>query len=215
RAATPTAAGTATPGPPGFAAAAAAAAVAATAATDLHREALAVLLRLLLGEGNGRLPPTVFLQKPPVLHRVRGADAVRRLVLEQPAQQVEPPRVEGREVGGEVLGLVLGEILLVAGQLRNALPDRLVGRAQEAEDLEQLVVVVRPGEERPAGDHLGQDAPAGPHVDVGGVGDGTEEHVGSAVPQGDHLVREGVDGYSERPGQAEIRELKLALGRDK
>lgn len=62
-------------------------------------------------------------------------------------------------------------------------------------------------EERPARSDFVEDASDAPHVDGGGVLGGAQQHVGRAVPQGDHLVRIRLrrDGLSA--GQAEIGQL--------
>ena len=61
------------------------------------------------------------------------------------------------------------------------------GRAEHGQDGGELVRLVEAGEERLAGDELGQDAAAAPDVHRGGVG-GAQQHLRGAVPQGHHLV---------------------------
>jgi hypothetical protein len=59
--------------------------------------------------------------------------------------------------------------------------------------------------------HLGVDAGEAPHVDGGGVELGAEQDLGRAVPQRDHLVREGAHGDAEGARQPEVRELHVPL----
>ena len=74
-----------------------------------------------------------------------------------------------------------------------------------------MVLVRRAGEQRAAGVHFRHDAPGGPDVDAGVVGPAAQEDVRRAIPQGDDLVGEGVDGDAERAGETEIRQLQLAF----
>ena len=73
------------------------------------------------------------------------------------------------------------------------------GRAEHGQDGGELVRLVEAGEERLAGDELGQDAAAAPDVHRGGVG-GAEQDLGGAVPQRDHLQGEGLSNaiYTQR-----------------
>ena len=74
-----------------------------------------------------------------------------------------------------------------------------------------MVFVGGPGEKRAAGVHFGHDAAGGPDVDGGVVGAGTKENVGSAVPEGDNFVGEGVDGDAEGPGETKVGKFELTL----
>ena len=79
-----------------------------------------------------------------------------------------------------MVGEVLPHHVSVAGPV-------LLGRgAEHGEDPAQLVRLVVAGEERLPGDQLGQDAAAAPDVHRGGVG-GAQQHLGSSVPQRNHL----------------------------
>ena len=57
----------------------------------------------------------------------------------------------------------------------------MVGRAQEADDLDELVEGGGAWEERVEEEHLGDDAAAGPEIDLGAVLGGVEEDFGGAV----------------------------------
>ena len=70
------------------------------------------------------------------------------------------------------------------------------GRAEHGQDGGELVRLVEAGEERLAGDELGQDAAAAPDVHRGGVG-GAQQHLRGAVPQGHHLDHGKVINHSE------------------
>ena len=70
------------------------------------------------------------------------------------------------------------------------------GRAEHGQDGGELVRLVEAGEERLAGDELGQDAAAAPDVHRGGVG-GAQQHLRGAVPQGHHLHHGKVINHSE------------------
>jgi len=103
------------------------------------------------------------------------------------------------------------EIALVFGELADAGPGALAGRAHDAEDFLELVFVCGAREERAACVHFGHDTAGGPDVDAGVVGAGAEEDVRGAVPEGDDLVGEGVDGDAEGAGEAEVGEFELAF----
>ena len=103
------------------------------------------------------------------------------------------------------------EVGFVFGELADARPAALRRRPHDPEDLLELVFVRRAGEQGPSRVHFSHDAAGGPDVDAGVVGSRAEEDVGSAVPEGDDLVGEGVDRNAECSGQTEIRELELAL----
>lgn len=100
---------------------------------------------------------------------------------------------------------------LVLGEGGDAGPGALAGRAHETENLLQLVLVRGAGEEGAAGVHFGHDAAGGPDVDAGVVGARAEEDIRGAVPEGNDLIGEGVDGDAEGPRKTEIGEFELAL----
>lgn len=103
------------------------------------------------------------------------------------------------------------EVGLVFGELGNAGPGTFRWSSHQPEDLLQLVFVCRPWEERSSRVHLCHDTSSRPDVDAGVVGPATQEDVGGAIPQGDDLVRERVNGDTEGPGKTKIAELELAL----
>jgi len=74
----------------------------------------------------------------------------------------------------------------------------------ELEDLEDLVDLAVPAEQRLLLDHLREDAADGPDVDAETVLLLAEEDLGGAVPEGLDLVREGLDGEGEGAGEAEF-----------
>ena len=146
--------------------------------------------------------------------RLAGTDAHLGPQLQHLAQQVQPQCIHLRQDRVQALRRKVVEVRLVLGKLADTGPGALRRRAHEAEDLLQLIVVGRAGEQRPAGVHLRHDAAGGPDVDAGIVGAGAEQDVRGAVPQRDDLVGEGIDGDAKRPRQPEIRKLELALGVD-
>ena len=76
---------------------------------------------------------------------------------------------------------------LVVRQAGDAGPHLLGGRAQSAEDLEELVNLRVSREEGAARDHLGKDAANRPHVNRAGVLAPAKEDLRSTIPQGNHL----------------------------
>ena len=119
---------------------------------------------------------------------------LQHLVQEIPGQGVP---VHVRDEIENVPGLEVDEVVPQHGRLVR--PVRHGGRAEELEDLGELVRLVLAGEERLAGDELGQDAAAAPDVHRGGVG-GAQQDLGGAVPQRDHLQGEGLSNaiYTQR-----------------
>lgn len=90
-------------------------------------------------------------------------------------------------------------------------PRTLAGGAHEAKDFLELVFVGGAWEEGTAGVHFSHDAAGGPDVDAGVVGSGTKQDVWGAVPEGDDLVGEGVDGNAKGSSETEIGEFELPL----
>lgn len=148
--------------------------------------------------------------EPGVLQGVCGGDAHLGAELEHAVEEVEADLVDLGQDQAEILGGVDGEVALVLWELGDAGPRALRGRAHQAEDLLQLVLVGGAGEQRAARVHLGHDAAGGPDVDAGVVGAAAEQDVRGAVPQGDDLVGEGVDGDAKGAGEAKVGELELA-----
>ena len=89
---------------------------------------------------------------------------LQHLVQEIPGQGV--PVHVGDEIEN-VPGLEVDEVVPQHGRLVR--PVRHGGRAEELEDLGELVSVVVAGEEGLPGDDLGEDAAAAPEVNRGGV----------------------------------------------
>jgi hypothetical protein len=78
------------------------------------------------------------------------------------------------------------------------------------EDTVELVDLGVAGEERLLGDHLSEDDTDGPDVHRRRVHLLTEQDLGRAVPQRDHLVRVFLDGETEGARQSEVGDLELA-----
>ena len=87
-----------------------------------------------------------------------------------------------------------------------------------AEDELELVEVVLPREEVPAGEHLREDAPHGPDVDGEGVLVHREHQLRGAVPAGRHVLghERGVvlGGGREPAGHPEVADLEFAVAVD-
>lgn len=66
----------------------------------------------------------------------------------------------------------------------------ICGSAGAPEDLEQLVDLRVPWEQRPLVHHLRKDAAHGPDVDGGRVVAGAQQDLRRAVPEGHHLHRQ-------------------------
>ena len=96
-------------------------------------------------------------------------------------------------------------------KLGDAGPGALGWCAHYTEDFLKLVLVCGAGKEGPAGVHFCHYAACRPDVDTGVVGAGAEEDVGSAVPEGDNFIGEGVDGDAEGAGEAKVGEFELAF----
>mmetsp|Transcript_12080 Transcript_12080/g.30515 ORF Transcript_12080/g.30515 Transcript_12080/m.30515 type:complete len:653 (-) Transcript_12080:267-2225(-) len=131
----------------------------------------------------------VKLGKVLVLQRVERRDALAGLVHQHALQQVQAQRVQHGQRAGQRLRAPLGEVVLEVRELAHVGPRGLVGGAQHAEDVEDLVDLAVAGEERAAADHLRKDAADGPDVNGRGVVLGAQEDLGRAVPQRDHQLR--------------------------
>lgn len=134
-----------------------------------------------------------------------------RSQLQHPRDQIQPHLIDLRKEHAQILGRVDVEIGLVFGKLADSRPGAFGGSTHNAEDFLKLVFVGGAGEEGAAGVHFGHDAAGGPDVDAGVVCAGAEEDVRGAVPEGDDLVGEGVNGDAEGAREAEVGELELAL----
>jgi hypothetical protein len=119
--------------------------------------------------------------------------------------------VELRDHLVQVLGFPLGKLVPVA-QSRDARPDVLPGRAEQLEDVEELLELGVAGEERLLPRELGEDAPDGPDVHRGGVVRAAQQNFGSSVPQRDDLVRVRFNRHGEGASEAEVGNLDDVLG---
>ena len=153
-----------------------------------------------------------------MLQGLCGGDALSGLIEKHSLEEVNSIGSELVEGWLRVVRLAfrltrVGEFLLGQGIRRvgvghHAGPVLRRRRAQESAYLQQLVEIVLPGEEWDAGDHLQDDAPDGPHINGRPIRGVAEQHIRRAIPQGDYLVRELRDGDTERPPEAEIRQLE-------
>mmetsp|Transcript_36102 Transcript_36102/g.93777 ORF Transcript_36102/g.93777 Transcript_36102/m.93777 type:complete len:558 (-) Transcript_36102:101-1774(-) len=153
----------------------------------------------------------VKLGKVLVLQRVERRDALAGLVHQHALQQVQAQRVQHGQRAGQRLRAPLGEVVLEVRELAHVGPRGLVGGAQHAEDVEDLVDLAVAGEERAAADHLRKDAADGPDVNRRGVVLGAQEDLGRAVPQRDHLVGVRAHGDAEGAREAKVRQLEQVL----
>lgn len=86
-----------------------------------------------------------------------------------------------------------------------------LGRGRGAvvlEDLEDLVDLAIPAEERFLFDELSEDTPDGPDVHSQTVLALAQQDLGGPVPQGLDFMREGLDGNAKGAGKSEIRNFK-------
>ena len=91
--------------------------------------------------------------------------------------------------GSYLRRLPAGKHRFVVRQAGNPRPVGFGGSAQDPEYPKQLVDLRVPGEERLAGDHLGEDTAEAPVVHTGAVEFGAEQNLGRAVPERHNLVR--------------------------
>mmetsp|Transcript_36645 Transcript_36645/g.90485 ORF Transcript_36645/g.90485 Transcript_36645/m.90485 type:complete len:280 (+) Transcript_36645:895-1734(+) len=150
-----------------------------------------------------------------VLQRLSGVDALGGVVHQHLLQQVDAVRVQLRDHLVQVLLLPLRELVPVA-QARHARPQLLVGRAQQLEDVQQLLQLAVAGEQRLLAGQLGEDAPHGPHIDGAGVLRAAQQQLRRAVPPRRHVVRPehrgGAVPVERRASQPEVANLELAVG---
>ena len=143
--------------------------------------------------------------------RLERRDPHLRSQLQHATDEIQADLIDLRQEHAQVLRGVDVEVGLVFGELADAGPGAFRGRAHDAEDLLELVLVRGAGEEGAARVHFGHDAAGGPDVDAGVVGARAEEDIRGAVPEGDDFVGEGVDGDAEGAGEAEVGEFELAF----
>ena len=110
----------------------------------------------------------------------------------------------------QVLLLPLRELVPVA-QARDARPDALAGRAEQLEDVQQLLQLGVAREQRLLARELGEDGAHGPHVHGRGVVAPAQQNLRRAVPQRDDLVRVRLHRHGKRASQPEIRNLDDVL----
>ena len=106
---------------------------------------------------------------------------LQHLVQEIPGQGVP---VHVRDEIENVPGLEVDEVVPQHGRLVR--PVRHGGRAEELEDLGELVSLVLPGEQGGLPVEFSKDTAAGPDIDRSGVCC-AQQHLGCSVPQGHHL----------------------------
>ena len=111
-----------------------------------------------------------------------GTDSVDGVVAQQTAQEINAAGIQGRNDFGQLLAMPLRETGLEIGQVDYVGPDRLVGRAEHPEDLENLVYLTVTAKDGLAVTHLGKDAAYGPDVDAGAVLLATKQDLGRPVP---------------------------------
>jgi hypothetical protein len=129
-----------------------------------------------------------------VRQRLPRGDPPRGVVLKHPPHQVDAGRLERREDLGQVLRRPARELVPVA-QLGDARPRGLVGRAEQLEDVQQLLQLRVPREQRLLADELAEDARDAPDVDSRRVVCSAEQDLGGAVPQRHDLVGVGLDRH--------------------
>mmetsp|Transcript_9292 Transcript_9292/g.20246 ORF Transcript_9292/g.20246 Transcript_9292/m.20246 type:complete len:207 (-) Transcript_9292:170-790(-) len=115
---------------------------------------------------------------------------------------------------GPRLGVISGVVRLPLRKLHHGGPRFRRRRAQCLEDLQQLVLVASPREERTAVQHLRKDAPHRPDVHRSRILPGSHQNVGRTIPQSDHLMRVGPHGNPESTGQPKIGKLQSTLAVD-
>mmetsp|Transcript_311 Transcript_311/g.570 ORF Transcript_311/g.570 Transcript_311/m.570 type:complete len:245 (+) Transcript_311:200-934(+) len=148
-----------------------------------------------------------------VLERVFRGNARLRSVQEHLLHEVEACVVEPvslRHCLTERPRLPLGEVCLEVGQLRDTLPQALVGRTEQPEDFEDLIDLGVTREHRVASDHLGDDGANRPHVDRARILLCAEQDLGRTVPERDHLVRVRAQRHRESARESKVRQLERA-----
>lgn len=100
------------------------------------------------------------------------------------------------------------------GRRQPHLPPVVVGRgAAEGEDPGELLDLGSSRHERPAGEHLGEEAAGAPEVDADAVVGGAEEELRGAVPEGDDAAGERA-AAAVVVGEAEVADLEDAMAVD-
>mmetsp|Transcript_56948 Transcript_56948/g.180181 ORF Transcript_56948/g.180181 Transcript_56948/m.180181 type:complete len:344 (+) Transcript_56948:281-1312(+) len=145
-----------------------------------------------------------------VVEGLLGGYPLRGVVLHHVLQEGEAVGAEVGDHAGEGLPPPLGKLVPVA-EAGDPRPRPLGGRAEQLEDVQELLQLRVAREERGLARHLRKDAPHAPHVHGGGVVGGAEQDLGGAVPQGHDLVGVGFDGHGEGAAQAKVRNLQDVL----
>ena len=143
--------------------------------------------------------------------RLQGSDPHLGSQLQHPGDQIQAHLIDLGQEHPQILRREDVKIGFVFRELGDSRPAALGRGAHYAEDLLELVFVGGAGEEGATGVHFRHDATRGPDVDAGVVGARAEEDVRGAVPEGDDLVAEGVDGDTEGARKAKVGEFELAL----
>mmetsp|Transcript_10411 Transcript_10411/g.22099 ORF Transcript_10411/g.22099 Transcript_10411/m.22099 type:complete len:417 (-) Transcript_10411:311-1561(-) len=149
-----------------------------------------------------------------VVERLLGGNALGRVHAEELAQQVLRERLELLELVVKPVGVLLGVLAaehVVVGELGDAGPRGLGGRAEQAEDERELLKLVAAGQDRLAQQQLGEDAADGPHVDRRAVETRTEQQLGGAVPERDDPVGVRSKLLLKGPREAKVCKLELPL----
>mmetsp|Transcript_15914 Transcript_15914/g.62183 ORF Transcript_15914/g.62183 Transcript_15914/m.62183 type:complete len:368 (-) Transcript_15914:146-1249(-) len=138
-------------------------------------------------------------------------DALGGVQVQHAAQEVQALLVEAGHGLRPRAALPAREERVVVGQVLDALPDSVAGRAADLEDLVELVDLRVARKERVQQQQLGEDAADRPDVDRRRVGLHAEEDLRRAVPQRHHVVRVGTERHVEGTCQAKIGDLQGAL----
>ena len=83
--------------------------------------------------------------------------------------------------------------------------------AQEIEDLQQLVILVRPAEDGLPQDELAQNAPNGPDVQAEGVHGRSQKQLRRSIPERDDVGGDATERVAHQAHQSEIGHLQSAL----
>jgi len=160
--------------------------------------------------------PARALEEVGMVHSLLRADPAGRVIHQQTPQQIQALIAKNFDaiVVHDLLitlALPLGKAGLEIWEAGDAGPINLGGRAQDAEDLEDLIDFAVAGEKGFTGGHLGEDATHTPHVDACTVLPAAEQDLRGAVPKRDDLVGVGAKRHAEGPRQPEVGELEVAF----
>lgn len=148
-----------------------------------------------------------------MLERLCRRESLRRVKLEQLAEQIQCVFRRSREDGRERRRLVWREFDVV-GQRAHARPQVVRGRAERVEDLAELIELVHARQVGRAQHELCQDAAGAPHVDGAAVLPGAKEQLRRPVPySADHGGHVPV-GAPVDAREAKVTNLNLSVGPD-